>query len=443
MLVHLLRSHPDCVSNSEVVALTDSIGGFDPAVRDQLAALGTDDELVAWRKRDPVDFMNRTAFLADGHLWSGFKMKSDELVQRKYAGVLAALRADTSLKILHLNRSNLLDRYMSWVMVNKVTGVTLATREQDRPEFEAVTISPKKAEKDFVLAEERQARLDEWFGDHEVLQLDYDELTTDAANQSARICSFLDIEERLLTTRTVKLSPHVSTLIANFDEVRAYFDGTRFSHLFSKPDEDGLGRNAATPVSTAPLPAADAYRIPGQFRQPSREWGRSGTPFHSYVAAVCNIQDLSQSNVLAVGDHTDMIEAIARSECDIERYIGLEASSSFIAHIEATEPDDRILLFGFDPNAVRDDTQWLLNPKPDLVVVTAELASMDAVIALVAGLARSVRAEARMMVQLPDAWGEVHDLREDFERAGWRLDEVRPPRRFLRAHAVCTALPGA
>ncbi len=441
MLVHLLRSHPDCVSNSEVLALTDKIGGFDPTVRPYLDTLGSESDLIRWRKRDPVDFMNRAGFYAGDHLWGGFKIKSDELVLRKYSALLAGLRADTSIKVLHLNRSNLLHRYISWVMVNKVTGVTMAVREEDKPEFEPVEINPKKAERDFVLAEERQGLLDAWFADHDVLQLDYDALTRDIAGESARICAFLDIESRTLTTRTIKIAPHVSNLVTNFEELQSYFAGSRFEPLFQAPEETSPAANA--PEVVAPSSEPPSYRIPGAIRSPRDEWGRTGTPLHAYLAALCDRPDLSKTHVLAVGNHTDMLESLARGEAVVGGYLGLEGSDKMVDYVAEHPASRAAQLVPFDVNSVGPDSQWILASKYDVVFVQRPPDTTSGFAHLTAGLRRTVSSGARMVVAVAE--GDDAEPIATLEANGWRVDERRPARRSLGPHLVCTAVarPGS
>jgi hypothetical protein len=441
MLVHMVRSHPDCVSNSEVMAFTEHAGGFDTSSRTYVDQLGGEAALVKWRRNDPIDFMNRAAFYADDHLWGGFKIKSDELVLRQYLPVLQALQADVSIKVLHLNRTNLLERYVSWVMVNDVTGVTMAVRQEDVPDFGTVKINPKRAERDFLLAEERQAKVDEWFSNHDMLQLEYEALTLDPMAESKRICAFLDIEERLLTTRTIKIAPHVSTLVSNFEQLQEYFAGSRFERLF----------DAASPNDTAPQPALQdtaiaRYRIPGYLRSPRTEWGRGGATFGAYVAAACDLVDLADQRILAVGAHTDMIEAIARGECDVLDYVGLEESTSYVGHCEANPPADSVHLMHFDITRLRDDTQWLLRGKFDVVIVRAEFDDEATFGALIRGLRSVVREGARMLVTVGQAGDEARTIGDStimtLAAVGWRADEWRFSRRSLPGHIICTAVVG-
>ena len=437
MLVHMVRSHPDCVSNSEVMAFTDRDGGFDPSVQAYVETFGDEDDRVRWRRREPVEFMNQVAFHSAGHLWGGFKIKSDELIQPKYSATLDALRADRTIKVLHLNRSNLLERYVSWVMVNEVTGVTMAVRREDVPDFGQVRISPRKAERDFVLAEQRQEMIDQWFADHDVLQLEYEALTFDAVGQSKRICDFLEIESRILTTRTLKISPHVSTLISNFDQLRGHFEGTRFERLFDLPDPLDSPMPAAGPPPV--VRDRSSFRIPGRLRAPRREWGVGGVGFGGYAAAVCDVPDLANCRVLAIGDHTDMLEAIAHDEVSVSAYVGLEPSVEYVEFCRANPPGSNVTVVLADPERIGDDTLWLFDASFDVVLITVAPGSAERLQQLLRGVRRAVADGARLIVVCNDAEEDGHLAA--LAAAGWRADELRTPVRSLGPHLVCTAVP--
>ncbi len=235
MLVRLLRSHPHVIANGEVMAFTDSLGGFDVNIRDTISTLGSPEELLRWRREDPLDFMARAAFESGDHAMVGFKMKSDELLLEDYQSILDALVADTELPILHLNRDNLFERFVSWVMVNRVTGVTWASREDQRPEFTSVEIDPAEVEADFDEATRRHGLVDDWFQNHRVLNVTYEGLVARPAHESSRICEFLGLPPRQLTTDSLKLTPHPSEVVANYDDIRRHFADGPYAELFSDP----------------------------------------------------------------------------------------------------------------------------------------------------------------------------------------------------------------
>jgi hypothetical protein len=444
MLVHLVRSHPDCVSNSEVMAITDSAGGFDVAVRDDLSKFGDEDGLVHWRKRDPVDFMHRAAFYAGDNPWSGFKIKSDELVQRKYKPVLEALQADTSIKVLHLNRRNLLERYVSWWMVNKVTGVTMALREEDRPEFQTAYIDPKKAEKDFLAAEERRAMVDRWFAHHDVLDLDYEDLVADPEDASEQICEFLDIELRSLTTRTIKISPHVRNLIENWDELVAYFAGSRFAHLFELETAVPFHQ----PSGADGRAGEKRFRVPLRIHPAKDRWAPTGSPFHHYLGDLFDLSDLEDSSILAIGDHSDILEAVSDGRCGIGSYVGFDASVDYLRYCRKWLHDPAIDLHHVRADDVLDVAGWphreLFDPA-DLVVVRVR--ALDVASPELEALGRELRARvvegARLVLAVEasacaDA-ASRQTLMTTFAGFGWRIDEVREPRHSYGHHIVATA----
>ena len=494
MLVHLLRSHPDCVSNGEVMAMTDSLGGFDVAVRAHVHSLGDEESLVRWRRHDPLDFMSKVAFYGGGSPWAGFKIKSDELVRRRYKSVLADLMARTDLQILHLNRRNLLERYVSWVMVNKITRVTMATKEEDRPEFSAVRINPRNAEKDFLLAEKRESMVDEWFADSRVLSLEYESLVADPVAESKRICEFLEIEQRLLTTRTIKITPHVSGLIANFDEVRDYFVGGRFESLFElpPPEPEPAPDPEASPApvvvvapgpeptpAPAPVTRREPFRLPDELFPYGHEgWRAGGARYLDYLAAVMDIESFRGLRLLAIGRHRQMIQETANGRSGLQRYTALDAHDGLTAYCEERLDGE---LFDFHNVDLLGEFEeaWpsLEIHNAALVLAPFVVASAEGLPVLMTNVRNAVSEGSPMLVEValvePSTPGtgmgddtgaarlDVADnmtmellgarvtfwnrecLIEVLSRCGWQVNGVFEPRRALDFHLACTAVnPG-
>ncbi len=484
MLVHLIRSHPDTISNSEVMALDEELGGFDRLVRDHVAELGRPKALTKWRKKSPVDFMNQVALYPADAQAVGFKIKSEELVQPKYGPLLQALTDDRSLKIIHLNRTNLLERYVSWLMVNQVTGVTLAVSEDERPEYQQVLVDPIDAERDFEQAERRRAQMDEWFAGHDVLQVAYEDLVSRPAVESDRICDFLGLEPRLLTTRTIKLSPPVEALIQNYDELRAHFSGHRFEYLFDLPQatppavEAEPDPAAVLPANTNAKPPA-TVKVPAEVRRLEAYWGPAGSSLPRYLASLIDRSGLHGLSVLGIDNNTDMVEAVASGRCPVKRLVGLESTEHLLDYC-ADHIDDPVIELTPGNIVGEDDPTDSIHGPFDLVVVRTGFHRFgpEALTRLSERARSLVQPDARLVIAVPllepttrgtdgvvdrigampnnIADGIAHFVSKDppievpiytrdrlvalLAATGWRIDEFREPRRAFQHHFVATAV---
>src|SRR5438128_1474284 len=136
MLVHLLRSHPDIISHDEVLS-SGTLGGItgtylikrreDPDFAERMAAI---------RDRDPIKFLYKIVLDLQGKKAVCFKLKHDELIRPEYKVLRDEIVSDQDFRIIHLRRENLLRRYLSHYVANRVTGVTLVVRSQTLPNDE-------------------------------------------------------------------------------------------------------------------------------------------------------------------------------------------------------------------------------------------------------------------------------------------------------------------
>ena len=85
----------------------------------------------ALRHEEPAAFLYKLAFDAQGRRCVGFKFKYDELLLPQFSRHQAVIAQDLDIAIIHLRRRNLLKRYLSWVVVNRVTGRTMRTVRQE------------------------------------------------------------------------------------------------------------------------------------------------------------------------------------------------------------------------------------------------------------------------------------------------------------------------
>src|SRR5207245_10681749 len=114
--------------------------------------------LSAEKDRDPIKFLYKIVLDLQGKKAVCFKLKHDELVLPEYKVLRDEIVNDRDFRIIHLRRENLLRRYLSHYVANRVTGVTLVVRSQTIPEVQPVVLDPHDCKKDFetVLGREKE-----------------------------------------------------------------------------------------------------------------------------------------------------------------------------------------------------------------------------------------------------------------------------------------------
>src|SRR5881392_3736710 len=158
MLVHLLRSHPEICSHCEVFSpkrITGITGTYLKKSREQADFI---ERLSRERDSDPIKFLYKIVLDLQGRKAVCFKLKHDELVLPEYKVLRDEIVNDRDFRIIHLRRENLLRRYLSHYIANRVTGVTWVVRSQAIPEVQPVVLDPHDCQKDFetVLGREKE-----------------------------------------------------------------------------------------------------------------------------------------------------------------------------------------------------------------------------------------------------------------------------------------------
>ena len=234
MLVHLLRSHPDICSHDEVFSAPGTLGGMTGtyAIK-RRAEPDFADRMSAQKDRDPIKFLYKIVLDLQGKKVVCFKLKHDELVRPEYKVLRDEIVNDRDFRIIHLRRENLLRRYLSHYIANRVTRVTLAVRGQTIPKLQPVTLDPRKCQKDFETVLAREKEFAELFAEHPGFSISYEEMITPGSEKLQALLDFIGVPQRELTTTTQKLGcDDLRQIIANFEELRTYFAGSVFFKFF-------------------------------------------------------------------------------------------------------------------------------------------------------------------------------------------------------------------
>ena len=220
MLLHLLRSNPQVMCHGEVFGL-DGLGH----IAGDYAAKRRDDpdvtaRLEAYRAAAPASFLYDIVFDAQGRGVVGFKFKTDEAFDPRFADIQDVVRNDSDIKILQLHRRNILDQYISHQVVLNQTGVTWIGDESERPEVQPFEVDVRQAVSyvlDVLQREEDVARV---YEGHRRILVDYEDVVDPAHPVRGELQDFLGIERRELTTPTRKILERNEALVGNVEDAR-------------------------------------------------------------------------------------------------------------------------------------------------------------------------------------------------------------------------------
>ena len=217
MLSTLLNSHPRVLCHGEILAAPHESAGPYHDLRSQGADV--DDWLRDYRKERPEAFLYDVCFNPAGHQSIGFKFKLEESLTSAYKSFRELLAADKDVKIIHLQRKNILDKYIS-LQMTKQTGVFSIRSSSQRPDLRPFTIDIP----DFIAYvrkdRQRYEAAFEMFRDHPCLHLTYEELCESRPAALAKVQDFLELPQAQLSTMMIKVIKKNTDLVQNLDEVR-------------------------------------------------------------------------------------------------------------------------------------------------------------------------------------------------------------------------------
>lgn len=213
----LLDSHPQVLCHGELYG--GNLGTLAPSDSHLHA------QLLAEREADPASFLAKRAFATESMKAVGLKVLRSQLMD--WPGLLEALRADFSVRVIHLVRKNGLKRFLSEYFVGTVTHKHLLLPGEAVPDVKPVEMPVELLLSDLRRVEEQSAEIRSLFAGHPFHELTYEESLEDNGLALQAVQSFLGVPLAPLTSPIRKVLPDdPKLLVANFEEVSRALTGT-------------------------------------------------------------------------------------------------------------------------------------------------------------------------------------------------------------------------
>ena len=236
LLQAYIRSHPDVMMHGEVYPPRHVA-----ALQGRYAAMMGGEDAVAditrYRDENQTAFLYKVVYDAQGYKRVGHKFKYEEMLLPQFAETREAVRRDTDIRILHIYRRNLLERFVSWWMVNHVTGVTMITDESERPEQRRVTIPFAEMERNFNEVSGRFAFVRKLLSNRPSYEVAYEDLVDEGRKDAilSEIQTFLGLDPVKLEAPLKKVTVRsMRELVENYDDLKGRFAGTPFAEFFEE-----------------------------------------------------------------------------------------------------------------------------------------------------------------------------------------------------------------
>lgn len=229
LLVQTLRSHPDVVSFGEVLNPV-KIGYNTPGFENWRGVRRRARDLASAR------FMDTGVFCSyrDGIAAVGCKIFYDHVESPTFAPARARLLEMRNLKVIHLERRNLLRTYLSLVIARRT--LTYGTRSIDERTRIRVQLSPTRCADYFTKLTTLRARYARLFAErHQVLDVVYEDFVADRSTHVSRLQRFLDLKPASLRATIIQQEVRpLPEAIENYAALKDHFAATRWSVHFDE-----------------------------------------------------------------------------------------------------------------------------------------------------------------------------------------------------------------
>lgn len=173
---------------------------------------------------DPIEYLENYVYREyPEHIKAvGFKLFYDHARNSKWKPIWDYL-SSSRIRIIHLKRRNLLDRYLS-LQLAKRSDEWIAFKGHSRSSSEPILLDPAKCLQDFHRCTWLQDEADNFFQANPKIELFYEDLSIDSHGECSKLQSFLGLELEELSTNMVKQTrKKKSELISNYEELKQKF----------------------------------------------------------------------------------------------------------------------------------------------------------------------------------------------------------------------------
>ncbi|MCB0211373.1 MAG: sulfotransferase domain-containing protein [Anaerolineae bacterium] len=227
LLRSLLNSH------SQIVTYNEIFRNYNEPLWD--ANLPKSTKTLALMQERPLEFLESTAFRPfPRHISAvGFKLFYYHAHNEAWMPIWSYLKDRKDLKIIHIKRKNILKTHLSHkrALDNHTWVKTSAPIQKNA----AMTLTYEECLKSFQGTIAWEKEYDEFFKDHEMIEVVYENLAKDFQTEMQYVQQFLEVDSKPLKPATFKQSHgKLSAQIANYDEIKARFMGTLWEKFFEE-----------------------------------------------------------------------------------------------------------------------------------------------------------------------------------------------------------------
>lgn len=222
----LLNSHPAVMVFGEIFRNQETIDFDHPE-------FPTTKRIIKIYQNNPKKFLEKIIFrrIPANYRALGFKIFYYHARENPFAQIWQILRDQHDLHIIHIKRQNILRTHLSRENAVK-TGEWVNTngKESNPPSYR---LDYDALLRDFVQTRQWEQQADEFFSNHPMIEVFYEDLSKNTDEQIKRIQHFLSLPEYPVQPQTFKqIQKPLSEIIENYEDLKFKFQETEWSSFF-------------------------------------------------------------------------------------------------------------------------------------------------------------------------------------------------------------------
>ena len=222
----LLDSHPAVLTLGEIFRNEDAV---DFNHHDYIASK----KIMNLYQSDPVEFLEKAVYrkIPTQYRALGFKLFYYHARTSPYDRLWPYLQGNKAIHIIHIKRRNMLHTHLSRARAEK-TGVWVNTTGEKEKQ-PALTLDYESCLRDFEQTRNWEKWADQFFIQHPLKVVYYEDLSMDYSQQAAELQRFLGLDEVPVQPRTHKqLQTPLSQAIQNYSDLKQRFQASEWAAFF-------------------------------------------------------------------------------------------------------------------------------------------------------------------------------------------------------------------
>ena len=228
-LMSLLQSHPSIRAFEEIFSRKET------KIHWGYAKYPRSSEILKMRKEKPIKFLDEVVFREFPLSVSavGFKLFYYQAEAERKKQIWQYLYQDKDLKIIHLKRDNLLKVCLSYHLA-QITNQWVVKDKKHQGNNVVIELDYCECLKLFEETKKWEEEYDEFFGEHQKIEVIYENLVQSTRGETKRIQQFLGIKPKRLYSLTLKQNRGaLSERISNYYDLKEKFEDSPWGRFFT------------------------------------------------------------------------------------------------------------------------------------------------------------------------------------------------------------------